>query len=282
VERHVLDDAEDGDADLLEHLEPLAGVDQGDVLGRGDDDRSGHRHALGKRQLDVAGTGGQVHHQVIDVPPLGFVQQLLQRLGHHRSPPHHRGVGVDQETDRHGLDAVSLHRLEALAVARFRPAADAEHDRLRWAVNIGVENADARTLRRQPEREVDRGGALAHPALAGGDGDDVLDAGNQLDAALHGVRDDLHLHIDGDTPHVRDRLQRPGDLLPDRLKLALPRVTQQDFHRDLVPIHLDAAHRLGGDIILAGIRVNQLLQGFLNLLLRDCHGTPRSKCRARF
>ena len=106
-----------GNADLLEHLEPLAGVDQRDVLGRGDDDRAGHRHALGERQLDIAGAGGQVHHQVVDLAPLGLVQQLLQRLGHHRPAPHHRGVRVDQEADRHGLDAVALHRLDALAVA---------------------------------------------------------------------------------------------------------------------------------------------------------------------
>jgi hypothetical protein len=38
VHRHVLDDAEDRDADLLEHLEALARVDERDVLRRGDDD----------------------------------------------------------------------------------------------------------------------------------------------------------------------------------------------------------------------------------------------------
>jgi hypothetical protein len=55
VDAHVLDDAEDGDADLLEHLQALARVEQRDVLRRGDDHRAGHRHLLRQRELDVAG-----------------------------------------------------------------------------------------------------------------------------------------------------------------------------------------------------------------------------------
>ena len=109
-----------------------------------------------------------------------------------------------------------------------------------------------------------------------------LMSGNQLHAALDRVRDDLHLHVDGDAAHARQRLERPGHLLPDRLELALRRVAQQDFHRHLVAVHLDVAHRLGGDVVLVGIGVDQLLEGVLNLLLGDCHGMPRSKCRARF
>jgi hypothetical protein len=103
VDAHVLDDAEDRDADLLEHLEALAGIEQGDVLRRGDDHRAGHRHLLGQGELDVAGARRQVDHQVVDVAPLRVAEQLLQRLGHHRAAPDHRRFGVDQEADRHGL-----------------------------------------------------------------------------------------------------------------------------------------------------------------------------------
>jgi hypothetical protein len=46
VDRHVLDDADDRHADLLEHLEALARVDERDVLRRGDDHRAGDRHLL--------------------------------------------------------------------------------------------------------------------------------------------------------------------------------------------------------------------------------------------
>jgi hypothetical protein len=43
---HVLDHPEDRNADLLEHLQALAGIEQCDVLGRGNDDRAGHRNFL--------------------------------------------------------------------------------------------------------------------------------------------------------------------------------------------------------------------------------------------
>ena len=110
---HVLDDAEDRDADLLEHLQALARIHQRDVLRRGDDHRAGDRHVLRQRQLDVAGARRQVHHQIIELVPVRLVQQLVQRLGHHRAAPHHRRVlDVDHEADRHRLQAVIRHRLK--------------------------------------------------------------------------------------------------------------------------------------------------------------------------
>ena len=48
---------------------------------------------------------------------------------------------------------------------------------------------------------------LADAALAGGDGDDVLHAGHQLDAALHGVGDDLGIDVDADVADARHGLQ---------------------------------------------------------------------------
>ena len=78
MQAHVLDDAEDRDADLLEHLEPFARIDQRDVLRRGDDDRAGDRHALRERELDVAGARRQVDDEVIDVAPVGLVQQAAR------------------------------------------------------------------------------------------------------------------------------------------------------------------------------------------------------------
>ena len=191
VHRHVLDDAEDRHADLLEHLDALPGVDQGDVLRRRHDHRAGERHPLRERQLDVAGAGRQVDDQVVEVGPVGLAQQLLERLRDHRPAPDHRVVLLDQEADRHHLDAVVLHRLHGLAVARFGPAVDAHHHRLARAVDVGVEDADACALGGERERQVDGGRALADAALARRDRDDVLHVRQQLDAALHRVRDDL-------------------------------------------------------------------------------------------
>src|SRR5262249_25292240 len=144
---------------------------------------------------------------------------------------------------RHGLDAVRLHRLDGLAVARFRAPAYAQHDRLGGTVNVGVEHADARAFRCQPERQVDRGRALAHAPLAPGDSHDVLDAGHELYAALHRVRDDLHLDVDAHPGGPGEGLQLARDLLADGLDLAFRRIAQQDLRRNTVAIDLDIARR---------------------------------------
>jgi hypothetical protein len=70
-------------------------------------------------------------------------------------------------------------------------AGQAEHLRLRRAVDVGVEQTDGGAFLGQRQRQIDRRRALADAALAGGDGDDVLHPGQRLQAALHGVGDDL-------------------------------------------------------------------------------------------
>ena len=64
--------------------------------------------------------GGEVHHQVVQIAPVGVAQKLLERLGDHRPAPDHRGVFLDEIADRHRLDAVGGHGLERLSVARVR------------------------------------------------------------------------------------------------------------------------------------------------------------------
>src|SRR5690606_7299507 len=67
VDRHVLDDAEDRDTDLLEHLEALARVEQRDVLGRRHDDRAGNGNLLREGEVDVARPGRHVDDQVVEI-----------------------------------------------------------------------------------------------------------------------------------------------------------------------------------------------------------------------
>jgi hypothetical protein len=74
---------------LLKHLDALFGVQQRNVLRRGDDHGAGHGHALAQRELDVAGAGGHVDDQVVQVFPVGLAQQLLQRLRGHGAAPDH-------------------------------------------------------------------------------------------------------------------------------------------------------------------------------------------------
>src|SRR5882762_1502220 len=156
------------------------------------------------------------------------LEQLLKDtrwrdLDYHRATPDHGGVDVDEKADRDRLQAVALHRLERFAVLRLRPAGDAEHHRLRRPVDVGVKHANGGAFGCQSQRQVHRGGGFADAAFRGGDGDDVLDAGDQLDAALHGVR-----HHPGAQAHRDVRgarlLQRLDDLAANRLVLALARV----------------------------------------------------------
>ena len=114
VRAHVLDDAEDRHADLLEHLEALARVEQRDVLRRRDDHRAGDRHALRQRQLDVAGAGRHVDDQVVEVAPVGLLAAAARSACVTIGPRQTIGVvRVDQEADRHHLHAVVLQRLHA-------------------------------------------------------------------------------------------------------------------------------------------------------------------------
>jgi hypothetical protein len=178
---------------------------------------------------------------------------------------------VDQKTDRHRLDAVADQRLEVLAVGRFGLVGDAEHGRLRRAIDVGVEHADARAFGSQRQRQVDGGGGFADAALAGRHGDDVLDVGDQLDAALHAVRDDLEPDVRGGGGHAVDALELVFDLLLDAGELALRRVAELDVDRNGAAVDLDVASGFGRNVILVGIRINQLFQCVLHLQFGNGH-----------
>ncbi len=164
-----------------------------------------------------------------------------------------------------------LQRLHAFAVCAFRAGVDAEHLWLRGAVDVGVEDADAGTFGRQRQCQIDGGGGFADAALAGGDGDDVLDIGQQLHAALYAVRHDTATDIDGHIAGIRQGFQFVGDQLLDFGLYGLRRIAQHDVERDVVAVDLDVLHAFAADEVLAGIGVEQCLECFLNLRFCDGH-----------
>ena len=106
---HVLDHAEDRRAELLEHPHRPHRVVQRHLLRRRDDDRAGQRQQLAERQRHVAGAGRQVDDQVIELRPLGVVeQQLLERAVRHRAAPDERLVLLDERADRDRVNAVHV------------------------------------------------------------------------------------------------------------------------------------------------------------------------------
>ncbi len=177
MHRHVLDDTQDRHIDLAEHFDPLLGIQQGYVLGRGDNHRTRHCRLLRQGQLDIAGSRRHVDHQKIQLTPQGLLQHLHQGAARHGSAPDHRCPLAGQIPHGHGFQAMGHYRQQPLAILLLGlgTLGNAEHALLAGSVDIGIEQADAGTEGLQGEGEVDRGGRFADPALAGGDGDDVLD-----------------------------------------------------------------------------------------------------------
>src|SRR5690606_35993227 len=80
VSAHVLDDPQHRHFHLLEHPKALTRVQQRDVLRRGDDHCTAHRHALRERELRVAGARRHVHDHIVQLPPTRRLEQLHERL----------------------------------------------------------------------------------------------------------------------------------------------------------------------------------------------------------
>ena len=170
---HVLDHAE--------HLQIRApghvGNPDGDSLGG--QGRGGHDQQLGagqeaaERHLDVAGTGGHVDDEVVELAPADVGEELLEGLGEHQAPPHERlGLVVDQEAHAHDLELPvadgDVVGTDLASVGRTQAAGDAEHAGDAEAPDVGVQHAHAQAPRRHRRGQVDRDARLAHPALAAG------------------------------------------------------------------------------------------------------------------
>ena len=139
---------------------------------------------------------------------------------------------------------------------------------MRRAVDIGIENADAPPLGGQRQRQVDRGGRLAHPALAGRDGNDVLHIIDGLQRLLHRMSNDLpaDLHVAG--RHSVQRLYALPYRRSDGIYRPFRRKTQLDRYLDLVTIDGDVRDRLPRDQISLEMGLGIAFNGFLDLLSR--------------
>ena len=262
VHAHVLDDAEHRHRNLLEHLQPLAGVGERDVLGSRHDDGSRDRHSLRERQLNVAGAGRHVDDQVIQRPPLGLLEQLRESLGHHGPAPHHRLLGIDQETYRHGGHAVSRERAQVLAVGRGRTLpGKAEHEGLARPVDVGVEHSDPRALGAPREREIHGDRGLADSSFAGGDRDDIADLAERLETALHGVGANVGLQVDGERGGYPRRGEVPDQRGGELRLVPADRKTERDARAEALAGLAHLAHRLRGAQGVLQIRVYVRVQG---------------------
>ena len=138
--------------------------------------------------------------------------------------------------------------------------------RLRRAVDVGIQNADAGAFLGQGQREIDGGRALADAALAGCDGDDGLDARHQLDAHLDRMGDDLRIDVGRHVADTRQGAHGRENLLADSVELGLGGIAEFDVEGNVVTVELDVLERLAGDEILAGIGVDRSSEGGFDLL----------------
>ena len=200
--RHVLDEAEDGHVDLLVaiHVDSLAGVGEGDLLGSGDDDGSGDGEGLQQREMDVAGAWRGVEDEIVELAPVGIGNELLQGAGGHAATPESGRGGGDEEADGEELDTVFLDGADEVATILLDGIGTLilyiEHLGHGGSEDVGVEQTYLVAETGEGDGEVGRDGALADASLAGTDGDDVLDAWQQL--ADLGAGSGLELGLDGD------------------------------------------------------------------------------------
>ena len=271
MHRHVFHDAQDGHTHLLEHADALHRVQQGNVLRRGDDHRTGQRYALAQGELDVAGAGGHVDDQVIKVAPIGLAQQLLQGLRGHRAAPHHGLVLRHQKANRHDLHAVVFQRLHGFAVGALGPTRQAHHHRLAGAVNVRIQQTHTGTFRGQGQRQIGSGRAFANAAFARGHRNDVFHLRQQSHARLRGVGNDLAADrcLDrSDTGHSRHHLMKL--LLKGRPK-ALGGVTQHQVERHRTAVDAQVFHGFAADEVLASEWVHHGLQRVGDVLFAQGH-----------
>ncbi len=239
VHRHIFHNAQYPDIHLAKHLHPLDGIQQGNILGRGDHNRTGDGNFLGQRQLDIASARGQIHQQIIQLMPAGLLHHLHQRATGFRPPPDHRGLLGGQVPHGHGLQPIGLHRHEVLAFKNLWTSAvrQAQHQRLAGAKHIRIQQPHPGALRLQRQRQIHRRRGFPHPAFTGSDSNHIGDLVQRRQAALGPMRNDLRRQGQRQLAAFQHRLQILPNLRYPLLTDTVNRKSQNDSGVDGAVIH---------------------------------------------
>ena len=227
---HVLDDAADPQEAAPGHVGGSCGHLLGGQRRCGDDEQIGAGQHAGEAHLHVAGARRHVDEQVVELTPVHVVQELLDGLGEHQPTPHQRGVLAHHEPGADHLEQPSPDRafvghdlrfVAALHGHRLEAVVDAQQPRHRETPDVGVEHPDGEPLRRHGCRQVHGDGALAHAALAAGDGEHT--------------RGDRHLGVRGVLAGI------PASLQHHIAAFLAGHLAPVDLHRGDPGVHGDAA-----------------------------------------
>ena len=276
---HVLDDPDDRHVQPAQHRESLGDVRERHVLGRGDEHGATDRHGLGERELRIGGAGRQVHHEVVQLSPLHVAQELRDGAADERAAPHDGLALRDEELDRDRLHSMALEGDDLVGRTRDRLTLDAEHHRDVGTGDVRVQETDRRASPGERNGEVHADRALADAALAGGHGDDVLHARDQLLGGAWGGAPDHGPPGDGDAGDTDGR--QGGSHLG--LDLVLERAggrRQLDRERDVGPRDRDVPDHVPGDEVAAELGFLDGAQSGKDGCLGDHGHWLRSRSRA--
>jgi hypothetical protein len=223
-------------------------------------------------------------------------EELLERAVQHRAAPHHGLVAaLEEEADRHELQAVLDGRHDQI-VHGDRPLPDAEHVRDRVPVDVRVEDAHPVAGLRERDREVRRERRLAHAALAardrehaavGGEPDHAVALGRAAAQLLcqrlpllgsHHVERQLSA---GHTGHLREH---PLDLLLERVAKRAAGNGEDDCERDDAVVDLEVPHHveLGDRAAQLGVdHPAERLQDGVAIRLHRSRVAPRRRAGGR-
>jgi hypothetical protein len=187
----------------------------------------------------------------------------------HRATPDDRVVVTDQEVHAHQLHPVLLGRDDLVFLGGFGVFVRVEHPRDVRSVDVAVEEPDAGAQLGESGGEVDRQSALADPAFPRGDGDDVLDPGQDLvfrvDAAVDRRRQvDLLVRL----------VQRLPDVSRDGALGGRIRRAKREVDVDAVFADIDLVDEVERDDVVSQIRVVDHAQALA--YVRFVHGRGRT------
>ena len=172
----ILHHAQDGLVHHLGHADRL-GDDEGDqVLGRGDHHDPVHGDGLEDGQGHIARSGGHVNEQIVQLAPAHVGPELFDHAAQQAAPPDHRvSLVLQQQVQGDDLDAPGGEFGEDALPVPHGAGVQAEGGGDGGAGDVGVHDAHFITPLGHGGGQGGGGGALAHAALAGHDGVDVLD-----------------------------------------------------------------------------------------------------------
>ena len=188
----VLHNADDGLAHHLSHADSL-GDDQGDqVLGRGDHHDAVHGDGLVDGQGHVAGSGGHVDEQVVQLAPQDVGPELLDHAADQAAAPDNGIAGVfQQQVQGHDLDAFQGQLGQDVLAVTHSTGVQAESLGDGGTGDVGVHDAHLVALLCHGNCQVGGDRGLADAALTGHDGVNVLDGG----VLVQGCNEVLLFHV---------------------------------------------------------------------------------------